>query len=349
MPEKSCFPVILAGGAGSRLWPLSRRRSPKPFLPLEDGRSLLRATFDRAARLAPRENIWVITSRALLSQVAKHLPQLSAENLVGEPVGRNTAPAIGLAAALIAERDPEGLLAILPADHAIEDEELFSATARRALLYAAQGKVVTLGLSPSRPETGYGYLHLGEPLENEAFYLRRFVEKPSREKALSFVESGEFLWNSGMFFFSAARILEAIETHIPALRQGLRQIVQKAKQESLPAALDLLFPGLPDVSIDYGVMEKLEEVVTLTGRFGWDDIGTLSAYAALSGGRPPLEIEGRGSVVLGETERPVAVVGADDLIIVDTKDALLICKKSESQRVREVVQALEKKGRLDLL
>lgn len=342
--------MIVAGGPGSRLWPLSRRAAPKPFLPLGDGRSLLRATFERARRLAPAENILAVVARDLAPKVREALPELPSRNLLAEPCARNTAAAIGLAALVAADRAPSARLAVLPADHAIAEEERFADTARAALDLAAQGEVVTIGISPSRPETGYGYLWLSpEEVGPRGRLLRAFVEKPALADAVRFVEGGEHLWNSGTFFFPAARLLEAVRAHLPALAHGLETIRAAASTVGLDAALDAHFAALPSVSIDYGVMEKLDRVVTVPGDFGWDDIGTLSAYAALPGAsRAPLEIDAHNNLYLGGARR-VAVIGIDDLLIAEADGALLICRQQDAQRVREVVAALTANGETDAL
>ena len=342
------FAVIIAGGAGARLWPLSRKTTPKPFLPGKDGRSLLRATFERALRCAAVENIVVVVAASLVEKVAAELPEVSPHHILGEPTARNTAAAIGLAASVIEQKDPEALLAILPADHIIADEVAFARTARQALSLAARGEVVTLGISPTRAETGYGYLWLSDSLGPQQFLLRQFVEKPSLEKAQEFVASGQYLWNSGTFFFSAKTIVGALAEHLPALSVGLAAMMARARETSFAEALPSFFGGLPSISIDYGIMEKLPRIVCVSAHCGWDDIGTLASYADLAPSATPLEVKAQGNVYLGQ-RKTVAVIGADDLIIVETEDALVICKRQESQAVKELVGLLDKSDKKDLL
>jgi mannose-1-phosphate guanylyltransferase len=342
------FAVIIAGGAGTRLWPLSRRTSPKPFLPGKDGRSLLRATFERALHFTALEKILVVVAASLVDKVSAELPEVPLHNILGEPTPRNTAAAIGLAASVIEQRDPEALFAVLPADHIIADEEAFASTARQALSLAAGGEVVTLGISPTRPETGYGYLWLAASLGPQQFVLRQFVEKPSLEKAREFVASGQYLWNSGTFFFAAKTLLRAIEAHLPTLAVGLVAIMVRSKETDLSEALHTFFGGLPSISIDYGIMEKLPRIVCVSAHCGWDDIGTLASYAELAPSITPIEIKAQGNVYLGQ-KKTVSVIGADDLIIVETDDALVICRRQESQAVKDLVALLEKSDKKGLL
>jgi mannose-1-phosphate guanylyltransferase len=319
-------------------------------LPLGDGRSLLGATFDRARRLAPASRIFAVVAAPLVDLVRQELPELPPENILGEPCARNTAAAIGLAARVAEARVPGALLAVLPADHAIRDEDSFAETAQAALSLAAAGEVVTIGISPTRAETGYGYLHMSpETVGARGRLLRRFVEKPNAEDAARFVSSGEFLWNSGTFFFSAARLLGELRAHLPVLAQGLDEIHAESATQGLERALAAHFPRLPSISIDYGIMEKLPRVVTVPGSFDWDDIGTLDAYAALPGAsRAPLEVGASGNRVIGGARR-VVVLGVDDLLIAERDHFTLICRRQDAQRVREVVAALESQGEPDAL
>jgi mannose-1-phosphate guanylyltransferase len=335
------YTVIIAGGAGTRLWPLSIPSNPKPFLPGKDGRSLLRATFERAQRYTKTENIVVVVAASLLGKVAQELPEVAPQSLLGEPVGRNTAAAVGLAASTIYARDEHALLAVLPADHVIADEDAFTDAARSALSLASHGEVVTLGIEPSRPETGYGYLWLGEEIERGQYRLKKFVEKPSLEKATEFVASGEHLWNSGTFFFAAKTLLSAMKEHLPALSDGLAQIQSEAKQSSLTSALEKYFSSLPSISIDYGIMEKLTQIACVRADCGWDDIGTLASYAEIAPSKTPFEVLAKHNVYLG-AKKTVAVIGESDLIIVETDDALVICKRQESQSVKDLVALLSK-------
>lgn len=334
----TAYAVILAGGGGTRLWPASRRRQPKQFLPLAPGgRSLFEATVARVRPLVPLERVLVVTAASQVAQVRAALPELPDANLVVEPVGRNTAPAIALAARTLERRGQgEAVMAVLPSDHVVTDEAAFIRTLGHALA-AAERHLVTCGIPPTRPETGFGYLELGPRTDGAAREVRRFVEKPDLARAREYLASGNYLWNSGMFFFRVDRILDELRRHLPAL---------------LPA-LDARYEDAPAVSIDYGVMEKAEDIWSVPGAFGWSDVGSWGDLAGLHPadaagqtrlGGPLVAIDARDNVVVGEPL--VALVGVEGLVVVATEDAILIAPKGRSQEVRAVVAALEQR-RLD--
>ena len=251
MDTQKAYAVIMAGGAGTRFWPLSRSNRPKQFLSLgPDKRSLIRATAERVWDMVPPERTFVVTSEQLSAQVAQALPELPVRQILAEPVGRNTAPCIGWAATHIRRLDEDAILAVLPADHYIGDTEGFLDTLKRGLEAATHGDYVTIGIRPTRAETGYGYIEVGSELDPGVFRARRFVEKPRRRRAEQFVASGNFLWNSGMFFFLASRILEAIDRHLPGLGEQLRRYDEAAEAGSEPALVRETYASLPAVSID---------------------------------------------------------------------------------------------------
>ena len=338
--------VIMAGGSGTRLWPLSRKALPKQFLPLlPGGETLLGATVRRCATLAPIERTLVVTAASQVDEVRRAVPSLPAENVVAEPSARNTAPCIGLGALAVQARDPDGVMAVLPSDQAVTDEPAFVAAARRALALAATGEVVTLGLKPTHPETGFGYIHAGEPAEGHepARRVRRFVEKPDRATAQHYLLSGEYLWNAGMFFFPARRILAELSTHMPDLGAILEGIARD------PARAGELYPQAPKVSIDYGVMEKLGGAMfVVPADIGWSDVGS---WAALPEVRPQsdgntvigeaIALDASGNVLVGDAGILVAAVGVSDLVIVATKDAVLVLPRERAQDVKRVVEQLE--------
>ncbi|MSP61132.1 MAG: mannose-1-phosphate guanylyltransferase [Myxococcales bacterium] len=339
--------VILAGGSGTRLWPLSRRRLPKQFLPLLPGdETLLAATARRCSSIVPGERVLVVTAASQVEEVRRALPWLPSENVVAEPLARNTAPCIGLAALAVRARDPDGVMAVLPSDQAVRDERAFIAAVQQALVTAAAGEVVTLGIHPTRPETGFGYIHCGPPSEQQPWARRvlRFVEKPDHATALGYLASGEYLWNAGMFFFSAARILDEIGRHMPDLGRILDTIAAD------PAQVDSLYPTAPRISIDYGVMEKLPGAMyVVPADIGWSDVGS---WAALPEVRPPdsdgntvvgeaIAIDARGNVLVGDGRIVVAAVGVSDLVIIATADAVLVLPKERAQDVKKIVEALE--------
>jgi mannose-1-phosphate guanylyltransferase len=342
------YVLIMAGGGGTRLWPASRKSRPKQFLPLlENGATLLGATVARAAEVVPLEHILVVTAADQVGEVKRTVPSLPADNIVIEPKARNTAPCIGLGALEVLRRDPAGLLAVIPSDQHVSNSEAYQAALTRAIDVARAGAIVTVGIVPTAPETGFGYLELGQETERGARVVERFVEKPSHEKAVEYLRSQRYLWNSGMFFFAARRLLEAVHAHMPALHEILHAI------EKDPARTDELYPKAPSVSIDYGVMEKLPrgEVFVVPGDFGWNDVGSWGALAAL---RAPdahgnsvvgsaVTVDARGNIIYAGDKRVIATVGVHDLVIVATDDAVLVLPKSRAQDVREIVKALEQK------
>ncbi|HEX2571201.1 MAG TPA: mannose-1-phosphate guanylyltransferase [Polyangia bacterium] len=362
--------VILAGGGGTRLWPLSRRRRPKQFLPLVgSGETLLGATVRRLAPLAPLERVLVVTAASQADDVLRAVPNLPPDNLIVEPIGRNTAPAIGLAAIDVIDRDPDGVMAVIPSDQFVSDEAGFRDAVMKAVRAAAEGQVVTIGIRPTRPETGYGYIQRGAPLQKRpgdpqavagpegsaagALYaVARFVEKPDRQTAERYLAAGDYLWNAGMFFFPARRILAEIQAQLPALGEILEGVGRDS--------IDLVarYPSAPAISIDYAVMEGLpgrSGMAVVPGDFGWSDVGSWDALAEL---RPA---DAHGNTVLGEAvtidahnnvlvgDRLIAAVGVRDLVIVATDQAVLILPRSRAQDVRQVVSELERTGRDILL
>ena len=344
------FVVIMAGGAGSRFWPLSRRAHPKQLLALGRGdRNLLDATVTRIADLVPADRILIVTAEHLRDATLKAVPTLAPEQIMAEPVGRNTAPCVGWAAARIARQDPEAIMAVLPADQHIGDEAAYREVLRRAVTAAESGRVVTVGIRPTRPETGYGYIELGEPLARGVHAVRRFVEKPNRARADQFLAAGTFLWNSGMFFFPAGLILEAIRTHLPGLSAGLEALDEAARAGDEAEAAKRIYPGLPAISIDHGVMEKTEGIAVVEGDFGWSDLGSWTTAWELA------DKDGRDNATHGETVlvdaarnfiyaregKLVALVGVDDLVVVDTEDALLVMPRERAQDVKTIVEELK--------
>lgn len=347
------FAVIMAGGSGTRFWPLSRRDRPKQLLPLGVGEeALLAATARRAAKLIAPERIFVVTSDRLAEPIAAMLPEVPRENVLAEPVGRNTAPCVAWAAAHVQRIQPEGVLAVLPADHHIGDEEAFVEVLSRALGAAAGGDMVTIGVQPSRPETGYGYIELGEPIAEGVHRARRFVEKPNRQRAEQFLAAGNFLWNSGMFFFRADVIRDAVRRHLPGLGEAIDAFDEAAKGGDEAKVVAERYADLPAVSIDHGVMEKAERVAVVPGDFGWSDLGSwttaweLAERDAADNALPPeaVAVETSGCYARAPEGKLVALVGVRDLVIVDTEDALLVVPRARAQDVRAVVDALEKRG-----
>ncbi len=271
--------VILAGGSGTRFWPASRRQSPKQLLPLA-GRvdePLIAATARRVASMVAAENICISTNSALVGATSKVLPHVPRTNFLAEPVARNTAPCIGWATAKIARTDPDAIIAVLPADHYVADEDGFCEIVMRAVGAASEGWLTTVGVVPTRPETGYGYIETGALISEGVHAAARFIEKPTRDRAEELVADGRYLWNAGMFFYSARVMLAAIARHLPALSEGLLRIERGAAAGTEDATLSTVFPSLPAISIDHGVMEKADRIAVVPGRFGWSDVGSWEA------------------------------------------------------------------------
>lgn len=345
----------MAGGGGTRLWPASRKQRPKQFLPmLAGGETLLGATVARVAGVVPAERILVVTAADQVGEVLRTAPSVPRQNIVIEPKARNTAPCIGLGALEVLRRDPAGVMAVLPSDQWIRDGAGFRRSLERALDVARGGAIVTIGIVPSHPETGFGYLELGDVTERGARVVERFVEKPDRATAERYVAGERHLWNSGMFFFSAKRLVEAVRTHMPELGELLHAL------EKQPERVDELYPKAPSVSIDYGVMEKLPrgDVFCVPGDFGWNDVGSWSALGELrpadaAGNTVATEhavtVDARGNILYGSGGKVIAAVGVEDLVIVATDDAVLVMPKSKAQQVRDVVKALETTNKKEFL
>jgi mannose-1-phosphate guanylyltransferase len=354
MPNASkAYAVIMAGGSGTRFWPLSRRTRPKQLLALgPDDRSLLRATAERVWDTLPPERTFVVTSEQLREQVAQELPELPPHQILAEPVGRNTAPCIGWAATHLKRLDEDAIMCVLPADHYISDTEAYVDTLQRGLDAATHGDYVTIGIRPTRAETGYGYIEVGSELDPGVFRARRFVEKPNRQRAEQFVASGSFLWNSGMFFFRASRILEAIDQHLPGLGQELQRYDAAARAGSEADLIKETYATLPAVSIDHGIMEKVDAVSVVPGSFEWSDLGSWTSAWELApqddrGNVLPeggIAVDAKGNYVTAPEGKLVALVGVDGLVVVDSGDALLVVPKDRAQDVREIVAALRERN-----
>lgn len=351
-------PIILCGGAGTRLWPVSRESMPKPFMRLADGRSLLQSTAARAARLPGVLQLAVVTNIAYSYKAVEDLAEVDLScplALLLEPEGRNTAPAIALAA-LWAQREhgEDTMLLVLPADHLIQDLAAFEASCMQAIELAASGRLVTFGIRPSAPETAFGYIECGAPLPGQnAFSVRRFVEKPSRDVAEQFLRAGQFAWNSGMFCFTAKACLGGLQRHAPEVLRAARAVFDAsgtsrsdAGQMNFDAAA---FRAQPSISIDYALMEKSDNVGVIACNFGWSDIGSWKAVSDAHGADeqgnavvgPGLLMGSRNTFVRAQ-DRFVAAVGVDNLVVIDTPDALLVAHKDASQQVRDVVAHLKK-------
>lgn len=350
------YAVIMAGGQGTRFWPRSRRKRPKQLLDIVGSESMIRQTVDRLDPLIKPEDVYVVTGKEHVEELIGHIPHVPSENIIAEPIGRNTAPCIGLAAMRLRRIYPEGVMAVLPADHVILDKEGFLETLRFAGDLAKSGDyIITLGMKPDRPETGYGYIKQGPVVRGQGsgvYKVERFVEKPDKDTAEEYVKSGEYLWNAGMFVFKVSTILRAIEKYMPNLYIGLLRMEPALGTDSQEKALSEVYGELPSVSIDYGVMEKADNVLVIPSTFGWNDVGSWTAIDDLLprdehgvvAHAEHISIDTKDCIVYSP-KKLVATIGVSNLIVVETEDALLICHKSRAQDVKKVVEILEKEGK----
>ena len=367
---KDRFVIIMAGGRGERFWPLSREKMPKQLLAILGKKSFLQEAVERVLPLVPAKNIFVITNAAQLPEVKKQLPKIPKENLVAEPMGRDTCAAVTLGAALVGARSTTGVMAVLPADHVIPDAKKFQQVLSDAFDLAAQGQaIVTIGIKPTEPATGYGYIHVGNELpklpgvktKTAFFKAEKFVEKPNFETALEYVNSGQYRWNAGMFVWSFVTVTNGLEKHQPEMFAACQRWFKVANNPAkLAKVLAKEYPEIKKISIDYALMEKAQNVVVADGAFAWDDLG---AWNALSRHLKP-DAEGNCAVAefihmdaarnlifdaRTKNKTPIAVVGLRDAILVQTDDAVLLAHKSQAQKVKELVKKLGEQAKLKKL
>lgn len=356
--------VILAGGSGTRFWPASRRLRPKQLLPLGPGssESLIRATVRRLEQMVPPERTLIATGAHLVEATRRELPWLPESSFLAEPRARNTAPCIAWATQRIARRDPDALVMVLPSDQHAGDEARFREVLQRALAAAEAGPITTVGIVPTRPETGYGYIEVGDARAPGLHRVVRFVEKPDAPTAREYLASGRYLWNSGMFFFRAREMLRAVRQHLPKLADELERLEAATEAQSRTAVEDF-FESVESVSIDYGVMEREGELDVVSGDFGWSDLGSWESAWEVAPKDPSGNVAPEGSVLVsarnnlvadltsagGAGKKIVALVGVEDLCVVETDDALLVMRRERSQDVREVVAELERRRSRDRL
>ncbi|MCH6256581.1 NTP transferase domain-containing protein [Puniceicoccaceae bacterium K14] len=350
--------VIMAGGKGERFWPASRLKRPKHLLPIVGDKPMLTQTVDRLGSLIPIENIFVITNSEQVEGVHEVCPNLPEANVVAEPVGRDTAAAVGLAMLLVKRQNPEATLAMLPADAFIKNSEAFQGALDVAFKAAeASANLVTIGIQPTEPATGYGYINRGEVCDTiegrEVFKVKQFKEKPDLETAKEYLASGEYFWNAGMFVWSVAAIEGALSKYTPVLKTGLDEIESGlVAGKELKDLLEELYPTLEKISVDFAIMEKADNVVTMASTFDWDDVG---AWPAIERHFPKDESgnvcdglavfeDSSDNIVVGSNGHLVGLVGVEGLIVVHTKDATLVCKKDEAQKIKALVKGLGASG-----
>lgn len=351
--------VIMAGGSGTRFWPASRRDMPKQLLRLVGDRTMIQSTAERLDALVPAERRMVVTNGRLVDRVARQLPEIPADQIIGEPCKRDTAPCIGLAATLLLARDPEATMLVLPADHVIGTVEQFQAaiSAGAALLDADPNRIVTYGIPPAYAAESFGYIERGEkisgPRDIDAYTVERFREKPDRATAESYLAAGTFYWNSGIFLWRAETILRAIRSYEPEMAAHLERIGQAIGKADFADVMQREFTAIRGKSIDYAVMERYSPVIVLEATFSWDDLGSWQSLARMV---PPdaagntvqgnhVGIDTRGSIIRTEEDHVVVTIGVEDLVIVQTAGATLVAPKAAEERVREAVQRLEAEGR----
>lgn len=343
--------LIMAGGRGERFWPRSRKNMPKQFLSLTgDGRTMIQLTVERILPLVDMEDIFIATNKDYKELVKKQLPSLPEENILCEPVGRNTAPCIGLGAMHIAKKYEDALMMVLPSDHLIKYNSMFVGTLKEACRIAEEGtNLVTIGITPDYPETGYGYIKFNPAVsKGQSFAVDRFVEKPNLEVAKEYLETEEYLWNSGMFVWKTSSILRNMELFMKETYQGLLRIKDSIGTEQQEQVLEKEFFAFHSESVDYGIMEKAENIYTIPGTFGWDDVGSWLAVERI---RKSNEL---GNVVSGNiitvnsknciiegSKKLIAVVGLEDVIVVDSEDATLVCEKNAASDIKRVLENLK--------
>ena len=360
---KNFYAVIMAGGVGSRFWPRSRERTPKQLLDIIGEGTMIEHTLSRISPLIAPMNTFIVTNKVQHEAFLKRLPFFPKENILVEPVGRNTAPCVALAAWWIHRLDPEAVMVVLPADHLVQNQEEFLRVLGIALNVAEETEaLLTIGIKPNRPETGYGYIQYSDDGENNPYVkqgvhrVKTFAEKPNLETAERFIKSGDFLWNSGMFVWKAKTILQEIRTHLPELYTQIESLSKSVGTPQYKQALENTYGLIRGISIDYGVMEKAGNVYVVKGDFGWSDVGSWDEVVHLS----PKDAEKnsfKGTVIAKDAKgnyvdaggKIVAAIGVQDLIIVVTDDAVLVCKKGQSQDVKEIVDFIRRKQLSDYL
>jgi mannose-1-phosphate guanylyltransferase len=369
---KNRFVIIMAGGRGERFWPVSREKTPKQLLTLLGKKSFLQETVDRVLPLVPAKNIFVITNEAQLPEVRKQLPKIPKANLIAEPIGRDTTAAVTLGAALVGARSTTGVMAVLPADHVIPEEKKFQQVLADAFDLASRGQaIVTIGIKPTEPATGYGYIRVGEALpappgvKNYKTVFHRaeqFVEKPHFDRALEYLNSGQYRWNAGMFIWSFVTITEGLQKHQPEMYAACqRWFKAAAKPAKLNRVLAKEYPDIKKISIDYALMEHAQNVVVADGAFEWDDLGSWNALARHLKADPEgncavadfIHVDGARNIIFDarakDRRTPIAVVGLRDSILVQTDDAVLLAHKSQAQKVKELVKKLAEDPKLKKL
>lgn len=355
--KSNLFAVIMAGGQGTRLWPRSRHKRPKQLLDIVGSKSMIQQTVGRIRPIIPDERIFIVSNEIHVEELKNHIPFVPESNIVVEPIGRNTAPAIGLTSLYIRRLNPEAVSVVLPSDQIVQKEEAFWDTIKRAGAAAENGDyLVTLGMKVTSPETGYGYIHKEDQIEDGLYKVNAFIEKPSMEKAEEFMKDGEYLWNSGIFVWRVDLILRMIGEYLPDLYRGLMEIDKALGTVKEKRTIKSVYSELEGVSVDFGILEKSKNVTVIPSDFGWNDLGSWAALDSIFMKGPHGNIEQAKHVSIDTTNtlvyssrKLVATIGIKDLIIVETEDALLVCHKERAQDVKKLVDKLKSDGLVEYL
>lgn len=352
------YGIIMAGGAGTRFWPLSRKTTPKQLLNLSGNGLMINETIDRISTIIKKEDIFIVTNAKQADRMKELVEDdIRSEHILSEPAQRNTSACIGYAAIEIIKKYGDGVMCIFPSDHYIKDEERFHTVLLEAIEVAQKGeKLVTIGITPTFPSTGYGYIKFDKAQEGSIKDVETFVEKPNHETAIKYFKSGEFLWNSGMFVWKASTILENFKRFIPRVYNELMKISDALHTESEMDVIQEIYPNIPSISIDYSIMERSDDVVVLTGDFGWNDLGSWDMLGAL------YDTDENGNIIKGDQinlettncisysdKRLIATIGIENTIIVETDDVVLVCNKEKAQDVKKIVDILKEKGKEEYL
>ncbi len=354
--------VIMAGGSGTRFWPQSRKKMPKQLLRLAGSRTMIQQTADRCQSWVDTANIWVVTNDLQAEATKLQLPKIPTENVLLEPAARNTAPCVGLAAIQILERDPNGIMFVLPADHVIQTDESFAAAARRAVDVVEEdaSRLVLFGVIPTFPATGYGYIERSEALSNampRLYQVNAFREKPHRELAEEYLRAGRYFWNCGIFCWKAQTIVDLLAQYEPELHAGLIRISKGIRENRTQQVMAEEFPALKSISIDYAVLERAQNVVVIEAPFQWDDVGSWLSLPRLNGcdangntiDGPFCGVDTQGCIVRTTDDHLIATLGLRNLIVIHTGDTTLVADAAQAERIKEIIGQLEKQGRQSYL
>lgn len=354
MKNKHHYVAIMAGGIGSRFWPMSRTGYPKQFLDiLNTGKTLIQQTYERYKKLVPEENVYIITSAEYIPIVKKQLPQINPENILAEPSRKNTAPCVAYISFKLVEKDPKACLVVAPSDHLVMETEEFIKTSQKALDFVSHiNAIVTLGIKPTHPNTGYGYIqHETLAVADNIYKVKTFTEKPNTELAKAFIASGDFLWNAGIFICDIKTLLAAFEKHLPEMYELFAAEKEKFNTPQEWEAVEEIYPQCTNISIDFGIMEKASNVYIIPSSFGWSDLGTWnSAWENMEkdylgnavAGKNVMIIDATHCIVHAPHQKLLVLQGLDDFIVVDTSDALLVCKKEKEQDIKEYVAEIKR-------